>query len=349
MARALTLAELGWGRVHPNPLVGAVIVQDGVIVGEGWHGEFGGLHAEAMALDAAGGSARGATLYVTLEPCNHHGKQPPCVDAILAAGVARVVAAMSDPNPEAGGGIERLRKAGVAVELGVLGDAAERLNAPFLERFHPRSRPFTAVKLAVSLDGQIADEKGRSRWLSGEEARAWVHRLRAGYGALGLGASSLLADNARLTVRGAVTPRQPPIRVIFDRSGRVGPAQGIFADVENVPVWMIVNSEVPAARTAALEQAGATVLVADGLGPALAQLRERGVESLLVEGGGRLAGALLAEGLLDRVYQVTSPLWLGEGRQAWAGLGAPNLGEAIRWQVVERRALGADSLLVLEP
>lgn len=349
MARALTLAERGWGRVHPNPLVGAVLVQDGAVVGEGWHNEFGQLHAETMALLAARDAARGATLFVTLEPCNHTGKQPPCVDAILAAGVTRVVIAMSDPNPKAGGGAQRLRDAGVAVELGLLGEAAERLNARFLALFHPRSRPFTAVKLAVSLDGRIADEKGHSRWLSGAEARAWVHHLRAGFGAIGLGASSVLADNARLTVRGDVIPRQTPIRVIFDRSGRMATTQGIFADVENVPLWMIVNPEVSAGRVASLQSAGATVIAADGLPEGLGQLRERGIESLLVEGGGRLAGALLAANLIDRVYQVTSPLWLGEGRPAWAGLGTPNLSEAIRLRVVERRALGADSLLVMEP
>ncbi|MEP6589803.1 MAG: bifunctional diaminohydroxyphosphoribosylaminopyrimidine deaminase/5-amino-6-(5-phosphoribosylamino)uracil reductase RibD [Gemmatimonadota bacterium] len=348
MARALTLAERGWGRVHPNPLVGAVLVNDGEVVGEGWHAEFGGLHAEAMALQAAGEAARGAAMFVTLEPCAHVGKQPPCVDALVAAGVQRVVIAMSDPNPEAAGGAAKLREAGLTVEVGLLATAAERLNARFLWRFGAPSRPFVAVKLAVSLDGQIADRHGHSSWLSGAEAREWVHRLRAGFGAIGLGAASLVADDARLTVRGSVQPSAPPIRVIFDRSGRVQPTQGIFADVENVPLWMVMGTAVPHADLAGIEAAGARVILSDGLEGALTQLAGLGVDSLLVEGGGRLAGALLAGGLVDRVYQVMSPLWLGDGRPAWFGLGAPNLGEALRWRVVDRVPLGEDTLLVLE-
>jgi diaminohydroxyphosphoribosylaminopyrimidine deaminase/5-amino-6-(5-phosphoribosylamino)uracil reductase len=348
MSRALELAERGWGQVQPNPLVGAVIVRDGVIVAEGFHAKYGDRHAEAVALAAAGARAKGATLFLTLEPCNHLGKQPPCVDAILAAGIARVVVALADPNPIATGGAARLRDSGVTVEMGLMADAAARLNARFVHRFASPSRPFTAVKLAVSLDGCLADAGGHSRWLSGPEARAFVHWLRAGFGAIGVGGHSLVADDARLTVRGDVVPATPPVRVVFDRSGSVPLDQGIFTDAGSVPVWMVVSTETADSVVAGFESRGAKVVAADTLAEAMATLAIRGVDSLLVEGGGRLAGALLAAGLLDRVYQVQSPVWLGDGRPAWAELGAPALSDAIRWRCVERRPLGEDTLLVLE-
>ncbi len=348
MSRALTLAERGWGRVHPNPLVGAVLVRDGVVVGEGWHAEYGDRHAETIALAAAGDSARGATLYVTLEPCNHHGKQPPCVDAILAAGVARVVVSLADPNPVARGGVARLRAAGVPVEVGLLGDLARRLNARFLHRFAGRARPFIAVKLAVTLDGKIADAAGRSQWISGPEARDFVHHLRAGFAGIGIGGRTLVADDARLTVRGRLTPREAPIRIVFDRSGMVPATQGIFDGAPDVPVWLVTGTATPATHTAGISARGAQVLVEDSLPVALDLLGARDLDSLLIEGGGRLAGALLAEGLVDRVYQIQSPVWLGAGRDAWSGLGVHDIRDAIRWHTVERRALGDDTLLVLE-
>ena len=349
MTRALTLAERGWGRVHPNPLVGAVIVRDGAIIAEGWHARYGAQHAEVVALGQAGAQARGATLYLTLEPCAHHGKQPPCVDAILAAGITRVVVALADPNPVATGGAIRLQAAGVAVELGLKGEDAARLNARFIHRFGSATRPFTAAKLAVSLDGRISDAAGCSQWISGPDARAFVHYLRAGFGAIGIGARSLIADNAKLTVRGEIVPAPPPIRVVFDHSASVPFDQGIFADADRVPVWMVVGTATADNVVAGFESRGAKVISADTLPEALATLAIRGVDSLLVEGGGRLAGALLGAGLLDRVYQVQSPVWLGDGRPAWAGLGTPALSDATRWRSVERRALGEDTLLVLEP
>lgn len=344
LRRALHLAELGWGQVHPNPLVGAVVVRDHRIVGEGWHAQFGAPHAEPMALDAAGELARGATLYVTLEPCAHHGKTPPCTDAIIASGISRVVCAMRDPNPEAAGGIERLRAAGIAVEVGPLTDEAGRLNARFVHRCQQVGRPFVAVKLAVSMDGCVADAEGRSQWLSGAEAREWVHRERAGHAAIGIGAATAIADDARLTVRGAVTPRIPPTRVVFDRSGRLPASHGIFADAASVPVVVIRGPDAPVLPA----HSGVTEVRAADLGAALAGLDALGLDSLLVEGGGRLAGALLGAGLVDRVYQVQSPLWLGQGRPAWPGLGTPPLAEAVRWRTVARRILGTDTLLVLE-
>jgi diaminohydroxyphosphoribosylaminopyrimidine deaminase / 5-amino-6-(5-phosphoribosylamino)uracil reductase len=344
LRRALHLAEHGWGQVHPNPLVGAVVVRDGRVVGEGWHARFGAAHAEPMALAAAGELARGATLYVTLEPCAHQGKTPPCTEAIMASGIARVVCAMRDPNPAATGGLERLQDAGIAVEVGMLADEARRLNARFVHLHGAPARPFLAVKLAVSMDGCVADAEGRSQWLSGSEAREWVHHERAGHAAIGIGAATAIADDARLTVRGTVTPRIAPTRVIFDRSGRLPVAHGIFTDAATVPVVIVRGLGAPSIPT----QPGVSELRAADLADALTALAERGLDSLLVEGGGRLAGALLGAGLVDRVYQIQSPLWLGAGRPAWPGLGTPPLSGAARWRTVARRALGDDTLLVLE-
>lgn len=347
MARALELAERGWGRVHPNPLVGAVVVRDGVIVGEGWHAEFGGPHAEPVALAAAGEAARGATLVVTLEPCAHHGKTPPCVDAVIAAGIARVVIAMRDPNPVASGGIARLEAAGIAVTVGEQEAAAQRLNARFVHAARQPERPFVAVKLAVTMDGCIADHAGRSRWISGPEARAWVHHLRAGFDAIAIGAETATVDGARLTVRGEITPRVPPRRIVFDRGGHLEATAPIFADVPVVPLTILME-RAPESRQAAWRLAGAEVLVVASLEAALGALGTAGIEAVLVEGGGRLAGALLGAGLVDRVYQVVSPRWLGDGRRAWAGLGALGIGDAPAWRTVDRQALGNDTLLVLE-
>src|SRR3954468_2645940 len=220
MRRALALAERGWGRTAPNPMVGAVVVRDGRVVGEGWHAEFGGPHAEVEALRAAGDRAKGATMYVTLEPCNHQGKTPPCTEALLAAGVRRVVVACEDPNPEARGGAHRLREAGVDVALGVEEDAARELNAPF---FHALAsdRPFVRLKLALSLDGALADHTRQPGWLTGEAARHEVHRLRADADAIAVGIGTVLADDPELTVRHVPAPRVAPTRVVFDTSARL--------------------------------------------------------------------------------------------------------------------------------
>src|SRR5688500_1184460 len=223
MTRALELARRGWGRVHPSPMVGAVLLEDGNVIGEGHHAEFGGPHAEAVALAAAGTRAFGATVVVTLEPCAHTGKQPPCADALIRAGVRRVVAAMRDPNPVAAGGADRLRGAGIEVELGLLGEEACVQNAAFLHAFRGADRPYVALKLATTLDGRIADARGRSRWISGAEARDFVHWLRAGFDAVGTGGRTAAVDDPALTVRGPVSPRILPRRVVFDQSLRLGP------------------------------------------------------------------------------------------------------------------------------
>lgn len=348
MARALALAWRGWGRTRPNPLVGAVVLAGGSVAGEGWHAEYGDRHAEPIALEAAGARARGSTLVVTLEPCAHQGKQPPCVDAILRAGVARVVAALADPNPIAQGGADRLRAAGVTVELGLRADEARAQNASFVHGFAGTGRPFVTLKLATSLDGRIADRSGGARWLSGSEARAWVHWLRAGYDAIAVGAGTARADDPALTVRGEVAPRVPPRRVVITGGGAVPAGLALVRTAREVPTTLLaIGGNPPGAE--GLRAAGVEVLAAPDLAAGLAALAGQGVGALLVEGGGGLAGSLLAAGLVDRLCWVQSPLWLGEaGVPAWRGLPSPALAEAPRWRVVERRALGEDTLLVAD-
>jgi len=349
MARALDLAWRGWGRVQPNPLVGAVVLAADRIVGEGWHAEFGAAHAEPVALAAAGAGARGATLVCTLEPCAHQGKQPPCTEAIVAAGIRRVVAAVADPHPAAAGGAERLRAQGVEVELGLLGAEAGAQNASFLHQVRDPSRPFVALKLATTIDGRIADANGHSRWLSQQLARDFVHWLRAGFDALAVGGVTARADDPSLTVRGPLQPRVPPRRVVFAADGDVPPTLTLVRSARALPTVVVAAPAAPAPRIAPLEAAGVTLIRAAGLADALRRLRESGTGSLLVEGGGRLAGALLAEDLVDRYYWVQSPIWLGVGAvPAVAGLPAVRLEDARRWRVAERRALGEDTLLVLD-
>src|SRR3989449_2661040 len=309
MQRALDLARRGWGRVAPNPLVGAVVLAGDSVVAEGYHAEYGGPHAEVVALEAAGARARGATLVVNLEPCAHHGKTPPCTDAILAAGVARVVAALRDPDPEAHGGAVSLRQRGVDVAIGLLAEQAAALNAPFLfSRFEP-NRPFVALKLATSIDGRIADAAGRSQWVSGEEARAYVHWLRAGFDAIAVGGTTALQDNPRLTVRGTVTPRKPPVRVVFDRRAMLNPGVTLVATAREVPTWVMSSLEAPAASVTALEQNGVRVFRPASLAAGLSLLRAAGIQSVLCEGGGALGARLLTDGLVDRLYWVQAPVW----------------------------------------
>jgi diaminohydroxyphosphoribosylaminopyrimidine deaminase/5-amino-6-(5-phosphoribosylamino)uracil reductase len=350
MERALGLAWRGWGRVQPNPLVGAVVLREGVLVGEGWHAEFGGAHAERAALAQAGEAARGATLVVTLAPCRHHGKQPPCTDAIIEAGIARVVFALDDPNPEAAGGADVLAAAGIAVERGLASDQAAAQNAAFLHRFRNDGRPWVALKLAVSVDGRIADTRGRSQWISGDAAREWVHWLRAGFDAIAVGAGTVAKDDPSLTIRGAVTPRVPPLRVVFDEALTTTADSRLVNTAGDTPTLLLTSASrlsSPAAET--LARGGLTILAMTDLANGLRSLRKRGVERLLVEGGGRLAGALMAAGLVDRFYQVQSPVWLGDNaRPAFVGIADAALEEVPRWRVAERRALGQDTLVVMD-
>ena len=350
MARAMELGWRGWGRVHPNPMVGSVLLAGDQVVGEGFHAEFGGVHAEVAALDAAGRRAAGATAVVTLEPCTHVGKQPPCADALIRAGVRRVVAAVRDPNPAAGGGARRMRDAGIDVEIGLMGEQAAAQNAAFFHYLRNVDRPWIALKLATTLDGRIADARGRSRWISGPDARDYVHWLRAGFDAIATGGRTAAQDDPSLTVRGAVTPRVVPRRVIFDRALGLSPASVVVRTAGETPTILVsAPAAVGSVRAEALRAAGVQVLGAASLEAAMTALRSAGITSMLVEGGGRLAGALLDAGLVDRYYWIQSPLLLGEGGvPAFSGVPDTALAGAPRWTVAERRALGEDTLLVVD-
>jgi diaminohydroxyphosphoribosylaminopyrimidine deaminase / 5-amino-6-(5-phosphoribosylamino)uracil reductase len=352
LRRALGLAEGGWGRVAPNPLVGAVVVREGEVVGEGFHRVYGGSHAEVEALAEAGERARGATLYVTLEPCAHEGRTPPCTEAILRAGIARVVFGSPDPNPAAAGGAALLREAGVEVEGGVEADAERRLNAPFHHAYAPAGseRPWVALKLALSLDGGVADLEGRSRWITGEEARAEVHRLRAGFDAVAVGAGTAIADDPELTVRGAITPRVAPVRVVFDRRLRL-PRDGRLARTAAAPpVWVVTSAPGSDPDRRGLEAEGVRMLESGTLAEGLRQLSAAGIRSLLCEGGAGLASAFLRDAVVDRLYLFYAPLMLGpEALSPFHQIPSSPMTSAPRWRHLESRAVGADTLLVLEP
>jgi diaminohydroxyphosphoribosylaminopyrimidine deaminase/5-amino-6-(5-phosphoribosylamino)uracil reductase len=352
MRRALSLAPRGWGRVAPNPMVGAVVVRDGEVVGEGWHREYGQPHAEVEALRAAGERARGASAYVSLEPCAHTGKTPPCTEALLAAGVRRVVYAAADPNPKARGGAEVLRAAGVEVLGGVEEQAARDLNAAFFH-LHTRAgeqRPYVALKLALSLDARIADRERRAAWITGAEARAHTHWLRAGFDAVAAGIGTALADDPRLTARGESVPRVAPARVVLDRALRLPLESNLVRTAREVPVLVVAAEDAAEMRRHALEAAGVRVLTA-GRAPenVLKVLREAGIRSMFVEGGAAVAGSLLRAGVVDRLHLFYAPLLLGpEALAPFARLESPPLAEAARWRRVATQALGPDTLITLD-
>lgn len=346
MRHALALALRGWGRVAPNPMVGAVLLRNGAVIAEGWHAEFGAPHAEVAALQACA-DARGATCVVTLEPCTHHGKTPPCTEALMAAGVGRVVVAVRDPHPDAAGGLERLRAAGIEVELGLLAREAATLNASFLWAASRPERPFVAVKLAQSLDGFIADADGRSQWISDAAARDWVHWVRAGYDAIAVGRRTAVRDDPQLTVRGEIEPRVPPARIVFAGRGEVRSSLRCLDPAVPGRAILVTHPDVAVLRSAALPD-DVTILSAVTGADAMAALRAEGIRSILVEGGGALAGSLLEGDLVDRVYAVTAPVWLGQGTTAFGRRRPSPLGTAPRWETVERRALGPDTLVVTD-
>jgi diaminohydroxyphosphoribosylaminopyrimidine deaminase/5-amino-6-(5-phosphoribosylamino)uracil reductase len=317
MRRALDLAGRGRGLTSPNPMVGAVVVSGGRVVGEGFHQRAGGPHAEVEALREAGPAARGATLYVTLEPCNHHGRTPPCVEAIRAAGVARVVAAVGDPNPRvAGGGAEALRAAGIAVVVGCLEDEARALNRIFLTSLK-RVRPHVTLKSAMTLDGKIAARDGSARWITGEPARHRAHRLRSESDAIVVGIGTALADDPALTVRlDAPWPREP-WRVVVDSAARLPTTARLIDAGSPGRVLVAITDAAPGDRRRALEARGVTVLPCTSQGERVdladlcAHLLALEVQALLVEGGSRLSGAFLDAGLVDRVAFFIAPMLLG--------------------------------------
>jgi diaminohydroxyphosphoribosylaminopyrimidine deaminase / 5-amino-6-(5-phosphoribosylamino)uracil reductase len=349
MRRALLLAQKGWGAVHPNPLVGAVIVNRGEIVGEGWHAVYGGPHAEVEALRAAGAAARGATMYVTLEPCAHHGKTPPCTEAIIAAGVARVFYAVRDPDPVASGGAARLGQAGVDVVEGVEAAAARRLDAGFFMR-HERDATFVTLKLAMTLDGRIAVRPGERTAITGSESHSETHRLRAGYDAIMVGIETALTDDPLLTVR-AASARVAPVRVVLDSRARLPLSSRLLASLDVAPVIVLCGEDAPPGRIAALRDAGAAVQCvgrAPGgldLGAALQVLRDRGVRTLFVEGGGRVAASLLAAGLIQRMHLFVAPTFLGSDGVAAFSLQRPTPGA---WECTAMDRHGADVLLTYD-
>jgi diaminohydroxyphosphoribosylaminopyrimidine deaminase/5-amino-6-(5-phosphoribosylamino)uracil reductase len=318
MRRALSLAERGYGVVHPNPMVGCVLVQRGTIVAEGWHRTFGGPHAEVDALQKAGGKAHGAVLYVNLEPCAHHGKTPPCTEAIIAAGVSEVVVAVKDPHAlVAGKGLAALRRAGVKVRLGIARDEAERLNERFLT-FHRTGRPFVGLKWAQSIDGRAVDHRGDSKWITGPEARRQVHRLRAGYDAVLVGAGTILADDPRLTVR--ESPGRSPIRVIVDGRLRISGTERAFDG--SVRTMLITDRSLlvrPSPVVARLLKRGIEVIGLTGKGPyrpdhLLAALAGEGITSVLVEGGPVTTSSFVQASMFDKLHVFVGPILLGGGR-----------------------------------
>jgi diaminohydroxyphosphoribosylaminopyrimidine deaminase/5-amino-6-(5-phosphoribosylamino)uracil reductase len=327
MARALQLAARGRYGAHPNPMVGCVIVRDGDVVGEGWHAQAGEAHAEIGALEKAGERARGATAYVTLEPCAHHGKTPPCADALVEAGVSRVVVAMQDPYDEvAGRGLARLLEAGIETEVGLMQAAAEALNEGFIGRV-TRGRPFVRLKVAASLDGATAMACGESQWITGSEARRDVHRLRAQSGAIMTGIGTVLADDPSLTVRDIDAQDRQPLRVVLDSRLRMPPDARMLSLPGGTLVCCTSDHD-----DAALVAAGAEVLVCGAHGDVvnvfevLAALAEREINDVLVEAGHRLAGYLLEKDLVDELVIYQSPHIMGSNTRgmfatpAWEAL-----------------------------
>lgn len=353
MAHALRLAARGLGHVWPNPAVGCVIEREGRILGRGWTQPGGRPHAETVALAQAGAAARGATAHVTLEPCAHHGQTPPCADALVAAGVARVVVALSDPDPRVNGqGIARLRAAGIEVVEGVCAAEAERLQEGFLRRVR-EGRPMVTLKLATSLDGRIATATGESRWITGAEARRQVHALRARHDAVMVGGGTARADDPALTVRGLGVAHQP-VRVVLSRRLAL-PEDGVLARTAGeVPLWLLHGPDAPAEARGRWEAHGAR-LIEVPLGPggeldvtaALAALGVAGLTRVFCEGGSALGASLMGAGLVDRLIVFSAGMALGaEGLPAVGALGLARLAEAPRFALEETRALGGDVMSV---
>jgi diaminohydroxyphosphoribosylaminopyrimidine deaminase/5-amino-6-(5-phosphoribosylamino)uracil reductase len=349
MRRALSLAERGWGQTAPNPMVGAVVVRDGAIVGEGSHTRYGAAHAEVEALQVAGDEARDATMYVTLEPCNHYGQTPPCSEAIIRAGIRRVVVGTRDPHDSAQGGIEQLRLNDIEVTVGVEEDAARELNASFFHALQS-DRAFVQLKLALSLDGAITDHTHRRGWLTGPEARREVHRMRAGVDAVAVGIGTARTDDPALTVRDfAPLPRVAPARVVFDTSARLPLTSRLVQTTRDQRTVVVCWAPDPA-HAAALEHAGVSLVHAATLADALVALRGAGIRSLLVEGGAALATSFLQEALVDRLIIFRAPIILGcDSLNAFSGLASATLGDAKRWHVVQSRRFGDDEMTVYAP
>jgi diaminohydroxyphosphoribosylaminopyrimidine deaminase/5-amino-6-(5-phosphoribosylamino)uracil reductase len=346
MRRALALARRGWGRTAPNPMVGAVIVKNDEVIGEGWHVEYGAAHAEVAALARASIHARDATLYVTLEPCNHVGRTPACAPLVVDSGLARVVFAVGDPNPIAKGGAETLRRGGVTVESGLFADEALELNAVFHSRF-TRDRPFITLKLAMSLDGGIANPATGVSRLSGKAAERIVHHMRAAHDAVAIGSGTAIADDPQLTVRGVRRPRIEPTRIVFDRRGRL-PVKSRLVRTAKKHRTIVVTGNADFRH--ALQESGVETLESTSLEESLRALRVRGIDSMLFEGGGVMAGALLTADVVDRLVIFQSPTLLGPGAvRAFEFPAAGAMGPVTRWRVVEQTRVEDDVMTVYAP
>jgi diaminohydroxyphosphoribosylaminopyrimidine deaminase/5-amino-6-(5-phosphoribosylamino)uracil reductase len=354
MRAALALARRGLGTVWPNPSVGCVIVKDGHVVGRGWTGRGGRPHGETEALRRAGAAAHGATAYVTLEPCSHWGKTPPCADALIAAGLRRIVIALEDPDPRvAGSGIETLRKAGFAVEIGLCAAEAAELNTGFLQRIR-LGRPLVTLKLATSLDGRIATASGESRWITGPAARERAHLLRATHDAILVGTDTVLTDDPQLTCRLPGLGDRSPVRIVIDRLLRIPSTARIVADARHVPTWVVTLRSAELSRQKSLRDAGVEVIAADpnaagaiDLATAVGALGKRGLTRLLVEGGGRLAAALLRAQLVDRLIWFHAPLLLGgDGVPAVAALETRVLADMPHFERLATETVGEDGVTV---
>lgn len=349
MRRAIELARRGEGLVEPNPMVGCVLVRDGVVVGEGWHREFGGPHAEVEALRAAGEAARGATAYVTLEPCAHAGKTPPCTDALIAAGVARVVVACRDPNPTVpGGGLDVLRAAGVEVSVAEDGKAAAALIAPFT-KLMTRGRPWVIAKWAMTLDGKLAAHTGDSRWISGEQSRTVVHQLRGRMDAVVVGRGTAKQDDPLLTARPS-GPRMAT-RIVLDSQAVLSLDSQLVRTAADAPLLVVAAAYAPEGRCQALREAGievwqtpaAAVAASDRWSELLDELGRRRMTNILVEGGAQVLGALLDAREIDEVHAFIAPRLVGgHGPSPIAGHGHATINEALTLVNPQVEQLGPD-------
>ena len=356
MRQALTLAALGIGRVEPNPAVGAVIVDDSLnLIGQGYHQEFGGPHAEVWALREAGDLARGATLYVTLEPCAHHGKTPPCADAVVAAGIQRVVVAMADPFPKVNGrGIEILRRAGIDCEIGLLEEEARRLTAPF-RKLTETGLPYVYAKWAMTLDGRIATSTGDSKWITSEETRVRGHRLRSRMDAILVGSGTVLADDPLLTAR-VGEPLRRATRVVFDSKARLPLDSQLVATAGETPVLVIASSQADRGRVNELRARNVEVLQlasdpsasrAAAVQTVLEELGRRQMTNVLVEGGGQLLGAFFDAEQVDEAHVFLGPKVIGsaDARPPIAGDGCRWIADAARFELLSHERVGDDVYL----
>ena len=352
MRAALSLARRGLGSVWPNPAVGCVIIKDGRVVGRGWTQSGGRPHGETEALRRAGAAARGAAAYVSLEPCCHWGRTPPCVDALVAAGVRRVVVALEDPDPRvAGEGLRRLRAAGLEVEVGLCAEEAAEVNAGFLSRLR-LGRPLVTLKFATSLDGHLATASGESQWISGPPARERAHALRASHDAIMVGIGTVVADDPQLTCRLPGLDHRSPVRVVIDRHLRIPPTARLIVDAGIVPTWVLTSRSADPGRRAAFLANGVTLIDVDlgrdgqiDLTRALAALGERGITRLLVEGGAQVAAAFIRSRFVDRLVWVHAPLVIGgDGIPAIAGLDVAALADAAAFERLATETIGEDVL-----